>query len=257
MGKGKTARRRAKGKVAAPRHKPGFEGRRELVEVSLVNPYAVRETPLALGEEPQPTLERVTVNARHDAIEHMFSKGVIDWPEREAARHIRSLVETMGLAAMRTMMADMDRVDGGGARQSITDAQLQAGRELARLARALGEVWFGIVVRVAGYGETVTMVAIDHERDEAGRANGACSRATRDHVGWSVREGLSLAAARLGYRGAPIRGGAVRVWADGDAEAARAGAVEKAASPAAQAERIRAGEARKARLAARSGEGAG
>ncbi|QPC45047.1 hypothetical protein HW532_21520 [Kaustia mangrovi] len=182
-------RARAKAKRAVTLAGPGYDGRRELVSDEVEDPYFPGRR------------ERVTRNARHDPIEHLYHKGKIGQAEREAGRRVRELVEALGLDAVRAIVLDGAR--GGGQRTEFADRRIDAGRRMLALRLDLGRRMTELLVRIAGYGETVTSVAIGEETDRAGRANGACSDALRKNVGYLFRAALQDAAEHFGYAGTP------------------------------------------------------
>ena len=197
------ARRRKQVSLAGP----GYEGTRELVCETVPHPRLAGE------------VQAVVRNARHDPVEQLYhqrdrsGRRLIGEGERRAGLEIRAMVEALGLDAVRSMALN-ERVDGGARHYEIGGRRHDAGRRIRALAWALGRDQFDIVVRVAGYGETITLVACDYEDGGDGRANGACSKGTRDAVGWLFRRALRNAAEHLGYGPAhgPARGRMVS-WA--------------------------------------------
>lgn len=200
--------RLARADRALRRAEPGCDGRRALIADSVQSPYdpARRDT--------------VMRNVRHDPVEQLYQqrdrKGrrLIDEPERLAGIEIRRMVEALGLDAVRTIELG-ERVDGGGRYYDIGARRYEAGKRVRKLRRLLGRRAFDVLMRVVGYGETITIVAADYERDDEARANGACAQKTREHIGWLFRESLVEAATALGYRPMPRRGGIVGFRADG------------------------------------------
>ena len=172
---------------------PGYDGRRSLVTDNVVSPF-----------DPS-SRQTVVRNARHDPVEQLYQqrdrKGrrLIDEPERLAGIEIRRMVEALGLDAVRAIVLG-ERVDGGGKYYDIGARRYEAGKRIAALRRDMGRLQFEVLVRIAGYGETVTLVAVDFERDDGMRVNGACDQQTRKSIGWLFRESLVEAAMVLGYR---------------------------------------------------------
>ena len=180
------ARRRKQVSLAGP----GYEGTRRIVDDMADDPYG--------GDLPI----RVNRNARHDPVEQLYhqtrnGKRLIGEAERAAGHEIRRLVEAAGLDAVRAILYEAIRVDGGRRGADITDYRLEAADRLRWLRMRLGDETFGLVVSVAGYGETISTAAIRFEDDVAARANGACARGTREHVGWLFRRALKNAADAL------------------------------------------------------------
>lgn len=214
------ATRTAEAKVKAAG--PGYGGRRLLVEDDVDDPYGVHER------------IKVVRNAGHDPIEQLYHQKrrdgtrMIGQGERQAGHEVRRLVEASGLNAVRAILYEAIRVDGGGRQEDLPASRIDAGFRLRRLATRLGPDQFEILVRVAGYGETITLVARDFEDDPDGAINGGCSARTRDRVGWALRRALRNAADNLGYGKAvgPSRG---RIRGDRDGARPEIGDVEESA----------------------------
>ncbi len=194
------ARKAARALRKAGGDQPGYDGRRALMADSVVSPFdGLRR-------------ESVVRNARHDPVEHLYQqrdrKGrrLIDEPERMAGIEIRRMVEALGLDAIRAIAMD-ERVDGGGRYYDIGARRYEAGQRAEALRKALGDESYKLLVRVAGFGEGIVLVAIDYERedgdDDEGAINGACSARMRDRVGYMFRRALRAAAVHFGYRPAP------------------------------------------------------
>ena len=183
----------------------GFEGRRELVTERVEEPSAV------VAEVTRKRFVTVTRNVRHDPIEQLYhqrnrkGRRLISAGEREAGMRVRQLVEALGLDAIKTIM--LDGTGGGGARCEIADHRLAAGQTMARLRGFLGVAMTALLVRVAGYGETITMCAADFDEDPDGAINGACSKGAREGTGFMLRQALAGAAEFFGT-GDTAKGGA-------------------------------------------------
>jgi len=184
----KRGRRRKK---AASRPGVGYEGQRKLVRETVDNPFHASQ-----GDAHR--FETVTRNVLHDPIEHMYSRGTIGDAQRAAGMRVRELVEALGLDAVRSLV--LDGAGCGGLRCEIADHRLDAGRKMRALRDALGADMTDLLVRVAGYGVPITVVAADYDEDPAGAANGACSKSARNGVGFMLRRALTLAAEHFGYR---------------------------------------------------------
>ncbi|MEW5422668.1 hypothetical protein [Amorphus sp. 3PC139-8] len=197
------AKKRHKAKGGEGASGPGYEGRRDLVTETVESPYAGELSP----EHPM-RFEPVTRNARHDPIEQLFHQRrkdggrLIGQGEREAGREVRRLVEALGLDAVKSIV--MDGGGRGGVRVEIADHRIDAGRKLQRLRAFLGADMTALLVRVAGYGETISICAKDFE-EELVLGSGICSSRARDRTGFMLRLALERAADFFGYGAA--RGG--------------------------------------------------
>lgn len=201
---------------------PGYDGQRQLVSETIVSPYA-RSVVLEPGETPRPQTETVRRNARHDPIEQLYHqrgpKGerILQWHQREAAMRVRQLTETLGLSALRAMNLENERVDGGGVLEGVTAAQIAAARAIKGLQGKLGEDYYAVVLRVAGFGEAVSIVARDFEEVEGVGGAGFTLR-TRDFVSKVLRRSLDLTAVFFGLAvdEGRLRRRRLGVWADSD-----------------------------------------
>lgn len=191
--RGQPARR--KGKAARRAPEPGYDGRRELVSDDVHDP------------DNDGRQKAVVRNARHDPIEHLYHKGLIGNAEREAGRRVREMVEALGLDAVRAIV--LDGTVGGSLRAEFPQRRIDAGRAMLALRRDVGSDYAAVLVRIAGYGETVTAVAVDLEEDERGHRNGACSDFARKFAGRFFRQALEAAARHFGYLGARERRGLI------------------------------------------------
>jgi hypothetical protein len=193
----KPPKRGRKRRKPAPAPEAGFEGGRHLVKEVVESPYHAVQA-------DEHRYETVTRNARHDPVEQLFhrkdkhGRRLIGPGEREAGRRIRELVEALGLDAVKSIA--FDGTGGGGrARCELADHRIDAGRRMQALRAYLGADMTALVVRVAGYGETIAVCARDLDEDPEGAINGACSSAARDRAGFMFRLALRRAASFFGY----------------------------------------------------------
>lgn len=201
----------ARRRPPARQGEPGFDGGRRLVAEHVENPYRPG------------TYEKATRNARHDPIEQLYAqrdrrgRPIISGLERDAATKVREIVETLGLDAVKAIVME-PKVAASSKWRDLPAHLIDAGRRMAALRRALGPDMTAVLVRVAGYGETVTLVAIDYEESEEAKANGGCGKGTREGVGWLLRLALRRAVDHFfggTATGAPSRG--VTAWLAEDA----------------------------------------
>lgn len=95
------------------------------------------------------------VNVRESAIATLAARGVINSSQVAAADRFRSLWEQMGGAGAGAFDYSREPVDGGGAREPISERQVMAGKELARCRALLGLRGYTLVSRVCGEGQSL------------------------------------------------------------------------------------------------------
>jgi hypothetical protein len=105
------------------------------------------------------------VNLRESAIVTLAARRVLDATQVAAADRFRRLWEAMGGKGASAVDYGWEYVDGGKARDPITDRQVNAGKELARCRALLGARLYKLVSAVAGEGYALTeIVAGKRER---------------------------------------------------------------------------------------------
>lgn len=125
------------------------------------NPYFSRSH--AADASNPPTIPAM-VNIRESAVTTLASRGVLDAAQVAAANRFRALFETMGGKGSGAMDYSREHVDGGKAREPITERQLSAGQELARCRALLGVRLYGLVSTVCGEGRSLHEVAGQNKR---------------------------------------------------------------------------------------------
>lgn len=96
------------------------------------------------------------VNVRESAITTLASRGVLDAAQVAAADRFRALFEAMGGKGAGAFDYGREHVDGGKARDPISERQANAGKELARCRALLGVRIYGLVSAVCGEGFALT-----------------------------------------------------------------------------------------------------
>lgn len=114
----------------------------------VVNPL---HNPAHAGEKWNPKHIRVAVNVKESALTVMEQRGLIDDAQVKAGERFRSIWESMGGAGAGSFDYSREIVDGGGAKVSLSDRQIQAGQDLADVRRVLG-IGYDVMVKVAGEG---------------------------------------------------------------------------------------------------------
>ncbi|MDW9618322.1 hypothetical protein GOB49_13605 [Sinorhizobium meliloti] len=133
----------------------------KLRPVEVPNPYFSRAHP------PGPTNPRripAVVNVRESAVTTLASRGVLDAAQVAAADRFRTLYEAIGGKGAGAIDYGREHVDGGKAREPITERQITAGKELARCRALLGMRIYGLVSAVAGQGYALHEVVGNDKR---------------------------------------------------------------------------------------------
>jgi len=90
------------------------------------------------------------INIRESGIATLAAKGLLDMAQVAAADSYRRLWETLGGAGAGAIDYTREHVDGGPAREPITERQIRAGKELAECRRLIGKHGFELVTMIAG-----------------------------------------------------------------------------------------------------------
>lgn len=109
-----------------------------------------------------------SVNIRESAIATLTAARALDAAQVAAADRFRGLWETMGGAGAGAIDYTREHVDGGPAREPITERQAMAGKEVNRCRQLLGRYGFELVTMVAGRGMSLhELYQTRRERDTA------------------------------------------------------------------------------------------
>ncbi|MGR9055500.1 hypothetical protein ACU8NH_06230 [Rhizobium leguminosarum] len=119
------------------------------------NPYFSRAHP-AGATNPRDVV--AMMNVRESAITTMAARGVLDAAQVAAATRFRALWEALGGKGAGAIDYGKEHVDGGKARDPITEREVNAGKELARCRALLGARMYGLVSAVAGEGYALTEI---------------------------------------------------------------------------------------------------
>lgn len=123
---------------------------------------AVVDDPLEQGKRLE-----VTVSLRDDILRHLRVRGEIDEAQFKAGRRYERHVELSQIGSVKAMDTTKEAVDGGGVGDVITDAQIDAVRELSEAGRVLGRRGEVLVRRVLVSRERFREIAGASERDVA------------------------------------------------------------------------------------------
>ena len=126
---------------------PGYDGRRQIGVKVIPDPYEAGATITA------------PVNLRHDPLDWMFARGLIDEAERLAGERFLRLWQQR----QRVLGTAMDkiRVDGGQPPIPITEAMLDAADQLSDILARIGVSSVGFLVHVLVEGRTLKQVALE------------------------------------------------------------------------------------------------
>lgn len=124
----------------------------EMAIVEIENPHYSKAHEGARGN---PKTTTAAMNLRESPIAMMAAKGHIEPHQLQAANKFRWLWEALGGAGAGSFDYSREPVDGGGAREAITDRQIDAGFLLKECQTVLGPRHYDVVCKVAGEGRTI------------------------------------------------------------------------------------------------------
>ncbi len=127
--------------------------------IDIENPHYSRAHAGASGN---PKSVCAAVNLRESPIAMMAAKGHLEAHQVAAAVKFRKLWEALGGAGAGSFDYSREHVDGGGAREPITDRQIDAGKKLKECQGHIGVRAFGVVERVAGEGVPIAKLGGSH-----------------------------------------------------------------------------------------------
>ncbi|SFO06338.1 hypothetical protein SAMN04488056_10324 [Cohaesibacter marisflavi] len=162
-------------------------GEKSLKRVMVENPYGNGD------------MERATRRVI-DPIENLFARGRLDDMQHKAAHLVRKAVEGMN-QSVGSIDPERIRVDGGKAGDA-TVYILEAGEVLKRAQKAveieMGREGWSVVRRVAGFGEALTVVALDFVVSAEELKNGGVSREAKAYASRTLQLGLNCVAVEFG-----------------------------------------------------------
>lgn len=128
----------------------------DLVDVD--NPFFSTDHKESLSN---PKRIKAAKNLLESAIETLFARKKLDEAQKRAADRFRATWEACGGAGTGAMDYGRLRVDGGGARDTISDRQVDAGKELRACRNLLGARNYNLVCMVAGQGLSFSDITDD------------------------------------------------------------------------------------------------
>jgi hypothetical protein len=127
----------------------GLGTRQAKVEGKMVaNPLHLRAHD---GEKWNPKEIKAAVNLKESALVVLEQRGSIDEAQVKAGERFRSIWEALGGAGTGAFDYSREPVDGGGAREALSERQIRAGQDLAEARKVLG-IGYDVMVKVAGEG---------------------------------------------------------------------------------------------------------
>ena len=131
--------------LARKTNTPGFDGKFELAEASVQNPY-----------DPRGGYEDVVRNIRECPTDQMYARGQIDNAQEEAARLYRALVEASEGGSHGVVDTSYEPVDRSPQRDSaLTDRRRQAAQKLHEISAVVGKESEAMLRAIAGEGVPV------------------------------------------------------------------------------------------------------
>jgi hypothetical protein len=148
----------ADNKVAKKKKKiiDGWQEKAKLQSVYVDNPYYSKAHD---GEGANPLKTKAQINIRESAITTLSARRLIDDSQKAAADKFRGLWEAMGGAGSGSFDYSREHVDGGGAREPLTERQIRAGKELKIAQEVLGVRAYDIMSKIAGQGYAIQELA--------------------------------------------------------------------------------------------------
>ncbi|MET3899686.1 hypothetical protein ABIB57_003648 [Devosia sp. UYZn731] len=128
--------------------RPKFKSKADLAVGEVDNPHFTADH---AESTTNPKRIKVVKNLRESAVETLFARGKLDEAQKRAADRFRATWEACG-GTVGAMDYARQHVDGGGARDPISERQLDAGKVLRACRDILGQRNYDLVIKVAGQG---------------------------------------------------------------------------------------------------------
>lgn len=150
------ARRDRKRKAAPPPIQFGHLKADILIDTEVENPLYQKAHD---GERWNPDKIPAARNLRESTFASLVGRKVIDIQQVMAARKFLGYYEAMGGSGAQAIDYSHEPVDGGGAREAISDRQVEAGIRLKEAREHLGNRPYLIVERIIGEGYTIAQIS--------------------------------------------------------------------------------------------------
>jgi hypothetical protein len=141
------------------------------------------------GSPGNPKTITAAMNLRESPVALMAAKGHLEMHHVQAANKFRKLWERLGGSGAGSFDYSREPVDGGGAREPITDTQIEAGLILKLCQTVIGTRAFRIVEAVCGEGRSIADIS-PSKREKTTNAD-------------YLRNALDDLASHWGYKTAP------------------------------------------------------
>lgn len=142
-----------------PKNTLEWKPKEKVEKVYVDNPFYSRAHD---GEGSNPIKIQAQVNIKESAIATLAARKHIDPGQIMAADRFRALWESMGGAGAGSFDYSKEPVDGGGAREPLTERQIRAGFELNHIRSVLGNRAYDIMSKIAGQGFAIQELATSH-----------------------------------------------------------------------------------------------
>lgn len=136
-----------------------WQPKEKMQEVYVDNPFYSKAHD---GEGTNPVKIKAQLNIRESAIVTLASRKHINESQLAAATRFRALWESIGGAGAGAFDYSREPVDGGGAREPLTERQIIAAHELKRAQLVLGNRAYDIMSKIAGQGHSIQELASTH-----------------------------------------------------------------------------------------------
>lgn len=130
-----------------------------IVDNEVENPHFERAHS---GERWNPKVISAPVNIRESTFTALKGRGVLDQQQIIVARKFLGYYEAMGGSGAKAIDYSKEPVDGGGAREAISDRQVEAGFRLKEARDQIGARAYVIVERIIGEGYTIAQISHSH-----------------------------------------------------------------------------------------------
>jgi hypothetical protein len=135
----------------------GWQPKQKVASIYVDNPYYSRAHD---GDGANPIKIKAQVNVKESAIATLSSRKLINEAQVMAADRFRGFYEAMGGAGAGSFDYSREPVDGGGAREPLTERQLRAALELKLAKQILGNKAYDIMTKIAGQGFAIQELAL-------------------------------------------------------------------------------------------------
>ena len=140
----------------------------------------------------RPTID-LKYHAGESSIGLMHARGQIDDAQMVAANRFRGLHERAGFRGVQAMDPSKERVDGGNCHDGLTDAKMDAAKDLKLLSAELGKIGYPVCVYIAGEGHGIAESAGIILRSKP-------SQRQIDYYGRLLRDSLDILCYYWGYK---------------------------------------------------------